>query len=169
MSTNASVLPDNTLADVIAGEQPLNVFLGLSQEQIQAFAALGFSSYQQGRTDEAREIFEGLIALDSTSYFGWAGLGAIELTEDNLEAAEQSLLSAVQRNGTDTTVLANLGEVYLRKGEAAKATGYLQKALALDPDGLDPATNRARAILQGMFLVLDEIEKNPDSFAEGAN
>lgn len=169
MTTNASALPDNTLTEVIAGKQALNVFLGVSTEQIQAFAALGFASYQQGRNDEAREIFEGLIALDSTSYYGWAGLGAIELTEDNLGAAELSLLSAVQRNAADSTVLANLGEVYLRKGDAAKATEYLQQALALDPGGQDPATNRARAILQGMLLVLDEIEKNPEVFADSAN
>lgn len=164
MSTIETALPDNTLAEVIDGKQPLNVFLGLSEEQIQAFAALGFASYQQGRTDEAREIFEGIIAIDSTAHFGWAGLGAIELAAGNLDEAEFNLLAAAERYGEDSTVLANLGEVYLRKGDTEKAAGYLQKALELDPEGQDPATNRARAILQGMMLVLEEIEKNPEAF-----
>ncbi|MCU0227594.1 MAG: tetratricopeptide repeat protein [Bryobacterales bacterium] len=169
MSTTATVLPENTLAEVIAGNQPLNVFLGLSPEQIQAFAVLGFSSYQQGRVAEAREIFEGLIAVDNSSYYGWAGLGAIELTEENLDAAEHNLRCAADRNGSDSTVMANLGEVYLRKGDTESAASFLQKALELDPLGEDPATNRARAILQGMMLVLDEMEKNPDLFAEESN
>ena len=169
MSTSTTALPDNTLAEVIEGKQPLNVFLGLSPEQVQAFAALGFASYQQGRVEEAREIFEGVIALDSTSYYGWAGIGAIELSQDNLDAAETSLLAAVNRDGSDPTVLANLGEVYLRKGDAEKATGYLKKSLELDPNGEDPGANRARAILQGMMLVLDELEKNPEAFASNGN
>lgn len=169
MSTPASALPENTLTEVIEGRQPLNTFLGLSQEQVQAFAALGFASYQQGRVEEAREIFEGVIALDSTSYYGWAGLGAIELSEDNLDAAESSLLAASNRYGEDPTVLSNLGEVYLRKGDAEKATEYLEKALKLDPKGEDPGANRARAILQGMMLVLDELEKNPEAFAATEN
>ncbi len=169
MSTITTALPENTLAEVIAGKKPLNVFLGLSPEQIQAFAVLGFSSYQQGRVAEAREIFEGLIAVDNNSYYGWAGLGAIELTEENLDAAEHNLRCAAERNASDSTVQANLGEVYLRKGETEKAAVHLQKALELDPEGQDPATNRARAILQGMLLVLDEIDKNPNVFAEDAN
>lgn len=169
MSSTALALPENTLEEVIQGKQPLNVFLGLGQEQIQAFAALGFASYQQGRIEEAREIFEGLIALDSTSYFGWAGLGALELSQNNLDEAETSLRGAVQRYGDDPTVLANLGEVFLRKGNAEEATSLLKKALDLDPTGEDAGANRARAILQGMMLVLEELEKNPDAFAEDAD
>jgi Flp pilus assembly protein TadD len=160
MSTT-SALPIDALQKAIDGELPLNAFFGLSTEQIQAMAALGYSMYEQGRTGEAEQVFEGLTAVDSTSYFGFAGLGAIALAKGDLDTAESNLGAALTRQPNDPTVLANLGETLLRKGNAEKAGEYFKRALDLDPEGADPGANRARAILHGMKLVIDELSKNP--------
>lgn len=158
MSTSTT-LPSDTLQRVIDGTAPLNTFIGLGPEQVQAIAAIGYTSYEQGKIEEAEEIFQGLIALDSSKYFGYAGLGAIELSRGNVEAAQGHLSDALARHPDEPTVLSNLGEVLLRQGKAEEAAAAFQKALALDPDGRDPGANRARAILQGMNVVLQEMNR----------
>ncbi|MBI1790021.1 MAG: tetratricopeptide repeat protein [Acidobacteria bacterium] len=60
---------------------------------------------------------------------------------------------------TDPTVQANLGEALLRQGKFEEATKAFEKALALDPNEEDPGANRARAIIDGMELVVAEIER----------
>lgn len=161
MSTAAAAVPADALQQVVDGKLPLNTFFGLGDDQIQAFAAIGFLNYQQGRMDEAREIFDGLVALDSSRYYGYAGLGAIALAAGDLETAETQLREALARNGNDPTVLANLGETLLRASKTEEAAGYFQKALELDPAGQDPGANRARSILRGMQMVIEELAKNP--------
>ncbi len=159
MSTSPTGLPSDTLQRVIDGTAPLNAFIGLGPDQVQAIAAIGYTSYEQGKIEEAEEIFQGLIALDSTKYFGYAGLGAIALSRGDVEAAHEHLSAALARNPDEPTVLSNLGEVLLRQGKAEEAAAAFQKALTLDPDGRDPGANRARAILQGMNLVLQEMSR----------
>jgi Flp pilus assembly protein TadD len=61
--------------------------------------------------------------------------------------------------GIDPTVHANLGETLLRLGRFEPAAAEFDKALQLDPEQKDPGANRARAILSGMKLVIDELQK----------
>ena len=86
MSNEAAVASagEVTLQKIIDGEATVNDLIGLGEPQIQAIAVLGFQAYEQGRGDEARAIFEGLTALDSSSYFGYAGLGAMALADGDL-------------------------------------------------------------------------------------
>ncbi len=160
MSTTSNApAPVDTLTQVINGTLPLNTFFGLGEDQIQAIAALGYLNYQQGRIDDARQLFEGLVALDATNYFGYAGLGAIALSQNDLDAAETHLRDAASRNPKDPTVLANLGETLLRQTKTEEAAGFFKCALDLDPNHADPGANRARAILHGMEMVIEELKK----------
>ncbi|MBI3410699.1 MAG: tetratricopeptide repeat protein [Planctomycetes bacterium] len=133
----------------------------LNEEQIVSIAALGFNLYQQGQLGEAQTIFEGLTAIDPTNYAGYAGLGAVALAKQPpaLDEAVDYLTQAAGINDTDPTVQANLGEALLRQGKFEEATKAFEKALALDPNEEDPGANRARAIIDGMELVVAEIER----------
>ncbi|MBI1786792.1 MAG: tetratricopeptide repeat protein [Acidobacteria bacterium] len=133
----------------------------LNEEQIVSIAALGFNLYQQGQLGEAQTIFEGLTAIDPTNYTGYAGLGAVALAKDPpaLDEAVSHLTMAAGINDSDPTVHANLGEALLRQGKFEEATQAFEKALALDPNEEDPGANRARAIIDGMELVVAEIER----------
>jgi len=89
----------------------------LNKQQIEAIAAQGFNLYQQGKLDEAKVIFEGLTAIDSTNYMGYAGLGAVALAKEppQLDAALANLQKAAEINPSDPSVHANLGEALLRQ------------------------------------------------------
>jgi Flp pilus assembly protein TadD len=92
--------------------------------------------------------------VDSKSYFGWAGLGAVHLIEGRLAEAEESLKQAAAIDSGDATVQANLGEVLLRQGRFDEAKPYLHRAMELDPEQTDPGANRARAILLGISAAI---------------
>ena len=161
MSNEAAVATegDITLQRIIDGEATMNELIGLGEPQIQSIAVIGFQAYEQGRNDQARTIFEGLTALDSKSYFGYAGLGAMAMADGDLDAAVEQLNLAIERNSNDPSVYANLGETLIRQGKVEEGMAAFQTALELDPDGVDPGANRARAMLRGISLVIEEAEK----------
>lgn len=161
MSNEAAVATqsDVTLQKIIDGEATINDLIGLGEPQIQAIAVLGFQAYEQGRNEEARTIFEGLTAVDSKSYFGYAGLGAMSLADGDLDAAVAHLRQAIERNSNDPSVFANLGEALMRQGDVEGGAAAFQTALELDPQGADPGANRARAMLRGIAIVMEEAEK----------
>ena len=136
-----------------------NQYLELSKNQLGAIAALGFRFYEQGNLRDARTIFEGLIVLDPNLYYGHAGLGAIALREERLEHAVPHLQRAAELQPEDPAVHANLGEALLRQAKFTEAASEFEQALSLDPGKRNPGANRARAILQGMNLVVREMKR----------
>jgi tetratricopeptide (TPR) repeat protein len=132
---------------------------GLSKDQLDAIATLGFRFYEQGKTRDAETLFEGLIALDPKLYYGYAGLGAMALREEKLDQAVEHLKQAAALNPKDATVYANLGEALLRQAKLPEAATEFKQALKLDPQQTDPGANRARAILHGMGLVVNEMQR----------
>jgi tetratricopeptide (TPR) repeat protein len=146
-----------------AGEQP-GAALGMSPAQVQAFAALGFTVYQQGRLQDAEVMFRGVVALDNKNYLGYAGLGAIAMATNppDLDTAYANLSKAVELNPNDATVQANMGEVLLKQGKLEEAKGHLEKAFQLDPGHNDPGANRARAIIVGLDMIIKEVQKRAE-------
>jgi len=149
---------------IMAGEE-VGAVLGVSETQLTAIAALGYNKYQQGRLEDAETMFRGVAALDSKSYFGYAGLGAIALAKrpPDLETALSNLSKAAELKPNDATIQANLGEVLLRQGKVEQAKPHLEKAFQLDPGHKDAGVNRARAIVKGLDLVVKEAEKRQEA------
>jgi tetratricopeptide (TPR) repeat protein len=141
--------------------KPVTALFGLGKIELDAIEVLGFELWQQGRNREAEAIFDGLIVLNKQMYQGYAGKGALALADERLEEAASWLTQAAERNTGDPTVHANLGETLLRLGRFEEAAAELEKALSLDPEAVDPAANRARAILAGMKIVMRELESRP--------
>lgn len=143
-----------------AGEQ-LGTILGVSEPKIEALAAFGYNSYQQGQLKDAETFFAGVVALDTRSYIGHAGLGAVALAKkpQDLNAAYSHLSQAAELRPEDGTIQANLGEVLLRQGKLEEAKGHFEKAFKLDPNYKDRGVNRARALVAGLDLVVRKAEK----------
>jgi tetratricopeptide (TPR) repeat protein len=132
----------------------------LNEEQIKAIATLGLNYYEQGQTEKARIMFEGLIATTGT-YYGYAGMGAIALAQEppQLDEAYAWLSKAAELNPNDPSVHANLGEVLLRQAKFDAAAAEFHKSLALDPEKRDPGANRARALISALLIVTGELRK----------
>jgi tetratricopeptide (TPR) repeat protein len=144
----------DTVRNIFEGRAGFNQYLDLSTDQLAAIAALGFRFYEQGSLGDARTIFDGLVVLDPNLYYGHAGLGAMALREGLLEEAVRHLKRAAELQPDDPAVHANLGEALLRQASYTEAAAEFGQALSLDPDCRNAGVNRARAILQGMDLVV---------------
>ena len=115
--------------------------------------------------EQAAEIFRGLMSLDNNNYLGFAGMGAVALAQEPpvLDSSVTFLKRATELNSTDPSIYANLGEAYLRQGKFDDAAATFEKALDLDPEEEDPGANRARAIIDGMEIVIGELQKMEQS------
>jgi Flp pilus assembly protein TadD len=145
--------------EAAAGQVSLNQVPGIQRQEIETIAALGFQMYEQGKTEDAQVIFDGLIALDSEVYYGYAGLGAMALVEEKLDDAVRWLTRAAELNPTDPAIHANLGEAFLRQANFRDAATAFEKALKLDPAEKNPGANRARTILLGLQQMVDEYQR----------
>src|SRR6476660_4043826 len=125
MATQDAILAD-AAKRIIAGEE-MGEVLGVSDTQLKAIAALGYNKYEQGRLEDAETMFRGVAALDTKSYFGYAGLGTIALAKrpPDLETAFTNLSKAAELKPDDATIQANLGEVLLRQGKLEQAKSHL--------------------------------------------
>jgi Flp pilus assembly protein TadD len=145
---------------IASGEKAAAV-LGITDEQVKAFAALAYNQYQQGKYDDAEILFRGVTSLDSNAFYGYAGLGAVALARKppDLSAAYDSLSKAAELKPDDPTIQANLGEVLLRQGKLSDAKMHLEKSFQSDPDHKDPGVNRVRALVAGLGILIQEAEK----------
>ena len=132
------------------GKIPFSAALGAPDGMIELFAIIGAQYYDQGRYEDARCMFQGAATLDSSNYYGHAGLGAIALMDDSLDEARVHLTRSYGLNAKDPSVCANLGEVLLRTGERNEAARLFREAAALDPEHLNPYANRARGMLSAI-------------------
>jgi Flp pilus assembly protein TadD len=156
----ATLAPSAAAKKIVAGEQ-LSEVLGVTDNQIQAIAAVGYNLYQQGKLTDAEVVFRGLISTNKNSPYGYAGLGAVAMAKRpaDLAAAHENISKAAELAPNDATIQSNLGEVLLRQGKFDVASKQFQKALKLDPDSKDPGANRARAILTGLTAVATEVQR----------
>lgn len=156
MTEEINSLPTTNGVEVTLGA---NRHLTLTKDQLDAIAVLGYRFFEQGKNRDAETLFEGLIALDPKLYYGYAGLGAMALRDERLDEAVDQLSQAAALKPEDATVYANLGEALLRQAKFTEAASEFEHALKLDPDHRDPGANRARAILNGLHLVVNEIQR----------
>jgi tetratricopeptide (TPR) repeat protein len=149
--------------EMASGQISLRQVLGVQKQEIEYIAAFGFQLYEQGRTEEAQKIFDGLIALDGNVYYGFAGRGAMALVDEKLDDAVRWLTRAAELNPTDPAIHANLGEAFLRQGKLREATSSFEIALNLDRAEKNPSANRARALLLGMRNMVQEYQRAPSA------
>lgn len=122
---------------------------GLDESGLTEIAVMGHGLYEQGRMQEARVVFEGLVTLEPVEPFPYTVLGAICLAEGDLERALSLFERAVELDESDPAALVYRGEVRLQLGKRRAAVEDLERALALP--GLeegDPFRERAEGALR---------------------
>ena len=134
----------------LAGETSWAATLGIPDGILEVYALLGSQYYENGLIEDARTMFNAVVALNANSHLGYAGLGALELVNGDAEAARLYLEKAYARFPQDIVVCGNLGESLVRLGHPRDAARFLREAAALDPAETDPYANRARAILAAL-------------------
>jgi tetratricopeptide (TPR) repeat protein len=120
--------------------------VGLSSRELMEVAALGHGLYEQGRLEEARVVFEGLVAMELREAFPYTVLGAIYLSAGDAGRALALFEAALALDGDDPAALCYRGEIRLQLGQRAKGLLDLRRAVAVDTPG-SPFGARAQAAL----------------------
>jgi tetratricopeptide (TPR) repeat protein len=140
-------------------EQSLAVELGITPAEIASLILLGHSLYEQGKLIEARMIFEGIVLLQPENPYSFAVLGGIHQQMNEYESAIESYSKVLEVYSRDTNTLMNRGECYLNLGRLTEAANDFKVAIELDPQGIDPASNRARFLSKATLGALNLVQE----------
>lgn len=135
---------------------------GFTAEQAREIAIMACDLAQAGRLDDARQLLEGLVAMNPKDAGAQAALGTVYEKLQRPQEARRAYEMALAFDRTHPVALAGLGELRLRQGDAG---GYadLLAAVASDPEGKTAAGRRAQAIAKA--LALAAVAKGPTAAA----
>lgn len=118
--------------------------------------ALALLLQQQGRTDEAAEVYEELLRIQPDNADALAAVGRFTL--DDPERARPYLEEAVRLHPERWQPMVNLAVCYVRLGQPEKAESYLRRALAIEPKAPSTLTTLAAVLaLQNRHAEAQEI------------
>ena len=103
------------------------------RDAVDQAVARGSDLLKQGKLDEAQVAFRAALALDADNPRVLALLGLAHFRGNQYERARAIYEELVERLPTDASYRLNLGLVYLKLGDAAKAIHSLEASRALDP------------------------------------
>ena len=142
---------------------------GITMDQAYAFAELGYQLFEQGRYDESQQIFEGLVIANPYDGYFHSVLGSIYARKDMHEEAVVEYTIALELDDEDLQSYVNRAELLLQHGEFEYAMEDLKEAIQLDPESEDPAGIRARALAAATAGLIEQVLKEKEGEAEGAD
>jgi tetratricopeptide (TPR) repeat protein len=138
------------LEKVAGGQATIAQAVGLSREQLYKIADKAYQLFSQGRLDEAKQIYQGLVAADPYDSVFHCHFGAVLWRAGELDRAFEEYDAAVRYNFANVDALAGRGELLISRGDVEKGIEDLSAALKYDQDCERPSTQRARALLLSM-------------------
>jgi tetratricopeptide (TPR) repeat protein len=143
-------------ARLVTGQITLGEYVGLNKNDLYVIAKQAYELLESGRLEEARDLYQGLVAADPYDSVFHCHLGATLLRSGEADAAFDEFNYALQFNIANGDALVGRGEIHLQRGALKEAVADLGKAIELDPDGKRVSTARAKAAL---LTLKDALEK----------
>lgn len=155
----SSDLVTESLARWSEGKTTLREIKNYTDDELYAISHVGYFLLMQGKNEQARTLFEGLIAVDPRNDYYYRALGVIfqKLGED--ERAVRQFSYAIRINPSSPYAYVNRAEIYLSRGDFEKAETDLRDALARIGRGDEPLSKKAWALLK----IVSENRGNHDS------
>lgn len=120
---------------------------GLTPQQISEMSLFGHQLFEQGRLEEARVIFEGLVGVEVKDPFPYTMLGTIFLAFGDHDRALALFEAALTLDPEEIAALVYRGEIRLNRGKLKLALADLSQAAQMGPRD-DPFVDRARRLLE---------------------
>lgn len=146
------------LTSFVRGEITWAELEGMTFQEARAIAQVGCDLAAAGRLDEARIIFEGLVAGNPKDSASQAALGTVYQKMGRIQDALEAYDAAVELDGRNPVALGNRGELRLRSGDR-QGFGDLARAVEADPHGETNAGRRAKALVKAITLQAVEYVK----------
>jgi len=121
---------------------------GYSDEELRAISQAGYFFLMQGKNEQARILFEGLIAVDPGNDFYYRALGVLFQKTGDDEGALKQFSFATQINPGSPYAYVNRAEILISRGESNKAEPELRLALERMGPKDEPLSKKAWALLR---------------------
>lgn len=106
-------------------------------ENLDARLALAYTYQKQKQWDQAREIYEDVLRVDSANQTAMYHLGVIDFDNKQYDDAEKKFKALVEKYPDHLLGLQALGEIYLEKKKPDLAIQHIDKAIQFRPDIID--------------------------------
>lgn len=113
-----------------AGQLTLKDIKGYSDDELYAIAHTGYFFLMQGKNEEARTLFEGLVAIDPRNDYYYRALGVIFHKLGDEERAMKQFGYAIRVNPRSPAAYINRAEVLLSLEKKSEAAQDLKKAIS---------------------------------------
>jgi tetratricopeptide (TPR) repeat protein len=102
-------------------------------KEVQTLIANGQRARQAGRFDEARRLLERALTLSPSSAVIFRELGAVDMSQGSLDAAEEHVRRAIEIDQNDAESHASLGAVLEAREKYREASAAYARAAAIEP------------------------------------
>lgn len=130
--------------------------LNLTFGEFSGMGRIGTLFFQLGNKEKAKQIFEGLVEMDSENADAHSALGAAYLSLGNEEKAVSHLVKSLELNSEQIAPYVNLAQISIRRLKLLEAMNFLASAIVRDPHRTHPGANRARAMIYGVQKIISE-------------
>jgi predicted Zn-dependent protease len=130
------------------GRTSLKQIVGLQDAELYAIASQGYYLFLQGKSEPARVLFEGLVAIDPRNAYYYRALGAIYWRLKEPHKAVRQFTYAIRVAPREISSYINRAEVYVAQQQFKLAQADIRFALNNAQPHEAPLANKARAMLQ---------------------
>ncbi|MEW5849498.1 MAG: tetratricopeptide repeat protein [Myxococcota bacterium] len=130
------------------GKTTLKEIKGYSDSELYAIAHQGYFFLLQGKNEEAKTIFEGLVAIDPRNDYYYRALGVIYHKLGDPDRAIKQFTYASRVAPSNLAAFINRAEVYVATGKRKEALADLDHACNIARDPESPLARKARALAE---------------------
>ena len=123
-----------------------------SPQELALLMEAGFVYRYARRFEQARETFQGVLALRPQNEIAEIALAGVSFDEGDYEGAIEHTMRAILINRRSALAYAQLGEIQIFQHKKHSARTSLRKAMELDPAGHDGSLART------LLIVLDRVD-----------
>jgi tetratricopeptide (TPR) repeat protein len=145
--TTRTLVVEKQWEQLVAGVITPAEFIGLTPNQLYRIARVGYQLLNSGKLEEAKKVYQGLVAADPCNSVFHCHLAAVHHRLGASLEAVMAYTEALRFNIANSEALAGRGEIYLHQCRFEEAIRDLTEALRLDPQGERATTIRARSLL----------------------
>ena len=133
-----------------AGQITLKELEGYTDDELYAIAHTAYFFLMQGKNEDARILFEGLVAIDPRNDYYFRALGVIFHKLGDIEKAIKQFGYAIRVAPRGPAAYVNRAEVFIATDRAPEAEKDLRRALELMGTRDVALARKARALLRNL-------------------
>jgi len=131
-----------------AGQVTLKEIKGYTDDELYAIAHTAYFFIMQGKNQEAKTLFEGLVAIDPRNAYYYRALGVIFHKLGDSDRAIKQFGYAIRVNPRSPHAYVNRAEVFIADGRLAEAAQDLEASLPCMGPRDVALERKARALLR---------------------